>query len=65
MASHSVEERITATEKVAVSEFETVVQTATSSKPLTSVPPIPMIAFSQDEAAEVESGSHEFQIPNS
>ena len=54
------------TEKVAVSEFETVVQTATSSKPLTSVPPIPMIAISQDEAAEDdESGSHEFQIPNS
>ena len=54
------------TEKVAVSEFETVVQTATSSKPLTSVPPIPMITLSQDEAAEdAESGSHEFQIPSS
>ena len=54
------------TAKAAVSEFETVVQTATSSKPLTSVPPIPMIAISQDEAAEDdESGSHEFQIPNS
>jgi len=54
------------TEKVAVSEFETVVQTATSSKPLTAVPPIPVIALSQDEAAEDdESGSHEFQIPNS
>ena len=54
------------TAKEAVSEFETVVQTATSSKPLTSVPPIPNLAFSEVEAVEAsDSDSNTFEIPNS